>query len=88
MDHDNDRVSSFPDVFKTGGFANCAEECNQRDGCTSYEYNHDGNENYKCFTYTSFQENVGGTQDASWTSCYIQGSNNASFYGSAILLIC
>ena len=35
------------------GIENCAKVCDQRKGCTSFEYNSGGNENYKCGTYTA-----------------------------------
>ena len=51
----------------------CAYTCRQRDGCTGFEYNNDGSENYKCGTYTGGDSNIEATvQSSSWTSC-VQG---------------
>ena len=71
--------------FPGQGVENCAEACNQRSGCTSFEYNHGGNENYKCGTYNGGNNNIVGTQLEQWTSC-IKGSNKASCYESVIFL--
>ena len=52
------------------GIENCARECNNRKGCTGFEYNHAGNEKYKCATYTGGDSNLKTTgQSSSWTSC-------------------
>ena len=49
------------------GVANCAKVCNERPGCTSFEYNH---EDYKCGTYTGGDKNTQeSVQNEGWTSC-------------------
>merc|ERR1712110_417020 len=54
----------------------CAAECRYRIGCTSFEYNHAGNEALggmnKCGTYTGGAANLNPSQISQWTSC-IQG---------------
>jgi hypothetical protein len=48
----------------------CASICNQRYGCTSFEFNKGGDENYKCGTYTGGSSNVQrGLQTSTWQSC-------------------
>ena len=50
--------------------AGCAETCDKRAGCTSFEFNSDGSEHYKCGTYTGGSANLrGGSQNAGWQSC-------------------
>ena len=52
------------------GVAKCAKACNERPGCTSFEYNHGGAENYKCATYAKGDKNIEqGGQLQGWTSC-------------------
>merc|ERR1711874_276825 len=60
----------------------CEAACNDRSGCTAFEFNHAGEENYKCGTYTGgvsdiLTINTGGNswstegyQKSTWTSCY------------------
>ena len=61
-----DNLESFPGQ----GIENCANTCNARKGCTSFEYNHAGNDNYYCGTYTAGDSNVQkGNQSPQWTSC-------------------
>jgi len=60
------KEASYPGA----GIENCMEECNNRDGCTSYEYNHGSDENYKCQTYTGGESNIqSDDQCVTWTSC-------------------
>ena len=49
-------------------------------GCTGFEYNHVGDENYQCITYNAGAKNIqnGTTQSSSYTSC-IKGSNKLSY---------
>ena len=51
----------------------CATECRNRPGCTSFEYNHAGNEAVsgmnKCGTYTGGAANLRTSQISQWTSC-------------------
>ena len=50
--------------------ANCADACNVREGCTSFEFNHDGSKNYRCGTFTAGDSNVQNQdQIPGWTSC-------------------
>ena len=59
--------------FPGKGIENCANSCRLRQGCTGFEYNHAGQENYKCATYTGGSSNIWGPSKISgWTSC-IQG---------------
>jgi len=64
------------------GITTCEAACDARSGCTAFEYNHAGEENYKCGTYTGgvsdiVTENTGGNswstegyQRSTWTTCY------------------
>jgi len=64
------------------GITTCEAACDARSGCTAFEYNHAGEENYKCGTYTGgvsdiLTENTGGNswstdgyQRSTWTTCY------------------
>lgn len=61
----NGKSFSFPGQ----GIENCANTCRLRGGCTGFEYNHDGNENYKCGTYTGGHSNINGPLKSGWTSC-------------------
>merc|ERR1712154_475953 len=50
------------------GIDNCARECSKRDGCTGFEYNHEGNMNYACGTYTGGGSNLAGERlNLRWT---------------------
>merc|ERR1712226_574278 len=40
------------------GIDNCATDCRARDGCTSFEYNHEGDEGFLCGTYTGGSDNL------------------------------
>ena len=52
------------------GTENCAKVCDERPGCTSYEYNHGGNEDFKCGTYTGGKKNIRNQdQLRGWTTC-------------------
>ena len=52
------------------GIENCRTECDNRDGCTSFEYNHGSDEDYKCQTYTGSWDNVQDEdQCVTWTTC-------------------
>ena len=59
------------------GIEKCKAECDDREGCTSFEYNHTGEEEYECKTYTNGDGDVVSTraQGYHWTSCisHIQG---------------
>ena len=59
------------------GIEKCKAECDDREGCTSFEYNHTGEEEYECKTYTNGDADVVSTQAQGyhWTSCisHIQG---------------
>ena len=59
------------------GIEKCKAECDAREGCSSYEYNHTGEAEYECKTYKNGYGDVGATQEQGyhWTSCisYIQG---------------
>ena len=69
---------------------NCALSCTQRSGCTGFEYNHGGDENYTCVTYTGGDNNVieGSTQSPMWTTCIsIIGTNKVLCYRTVILLL-
>ena len=63
------------------GIENCRGECDSRAGCTSFEYNHAGNENYKCATYIDGDKNLRSNgQSNKWTSCIkIQQGNRVLF---------
>ena len=55
------------------GIDNCATDCRARDGCTSFEYNHEGDEGFLCGTYTGGSDNLRPSgQKSTWTSC-VQG---------------
>ena len=70
----------------------CEAACNDRSGCTAFEFNHAGEENYKCGTYTGgvsdiLTINTGGNswstegyQKSTWTSCYKGISSTSSYY--------
>ena len=52
------------------GIWKCADVCSKREGCTSFEYNHEGTEGYKCGTYTAGRDNVQDRpQKSDWTTC-------------------
>ena len=63
------------------GITTCEAACDARSGCTAFEYNHAGEENYKCGTYTGdwsdiVTTNTGGNawstegyQRSTWTTC-------------------
>merc|ERR1712179_513936 len=52
------------------GIEKCEQACLDRSGCTGFEYNHGGDEGYKCGTYTGGMSDVQeGSQSSSWTSC-------------------
>lgn len=56
------------------GIENCRKACLSRSGCTGFEYNHGGEEEYKCGTYTGGDANIEeGSQKSSWTSCILDG---------------
>jgi len=69
-------------VLGEEGIDKCEAACITRSGCTAFEYNHAGEENYKCGTYTGGEsdklttDNGGnswsteGYQKTTWTSCY------------------
>ena len=73
------------------GIGNCEAACNDRSGCTAFEYNHAGEENYKCGTYTGdwsdiVTTNTGGNawstegyQRSTWTTCY-KGISSSYYY--------
>ena len=69
-------------IFKPGkGIENCRKECDNRAGCTSFEYDHDGNQNYECKTYIDGDNNLRtNDQGAGRTSCIkIQQGSLAMF---------
>ena len=48
----------------------CAKNCDDRDGCTGFRYDHEGIENYNCKTYTGGKRTIGISEEASgWTNC-------------------
>ena len=52
------------------GIENCRNACLDRTGCTGFEYNHAGDEGYKCGTYTGGDSSIeDDSQHSSWTSC-------------------
>ena len=54
--------------------SDCADKCNARDGCSSFEYNHSGSENYQCSTYIDGDgETLNHDHGSEWTNC-IKGS--------------
>ena len=54
------------------GIENCRNACLDRSGCTGFEYNHGGDEGYKCGTYTGFFDFIEeDSQKSSWTSCIL-----------------
>merc|ERR1719410_1007149 len=58
--------------FPGEGIENSANACNQRDGCWAFEYNHKGNEEYACQTYTSGQSKLYGVREKwhlDWHTC-------------------
>ena len=62
----------------------CAKKCNERSGCTAYEFNKGGNDDYKCITYTAEPSSLHGDehqQFTGWASCIkdrvAQGQNYA-----------
>ena len=59
------------------GIEKCKAECDARQGCTSFEYNHTGEMGYECKTYKNGYGDVVATQVQGyhWTSCisHIQG---------------
>ena len=42
------------------GVEKCRDTCDQIVGCTGFEYNDSGSENYKCATYTGGESNLKG----------------------------
>ena len=64
------------------GIDNCRTACQMRNGCAGFEYNHGGEEGYKCGTYDasgsatvlwgSIKENE--DQSTSWISCVMTNS--------------
>ena len=74
------------------GITTCEAACDARSGCTAFEYNHAGEENYKCGTYTGgvseiLTTNTGGNawstegyQRSTWTTCYKGISSTSSYY--------
>jgi len=62
--------------------AGCARMCNERNGCTSFEFNKAGNENYKCGTYTGGSSNIQSSlQSDQWLSCAKQEAEVMTFAG-------
>jgi len=58
--------------FPGEGIENCAAECSNRPGCTSFEYNYKGDEDYKCGTYTGGEDNMDGVRKGdglNWQTC-------------------
>ena len=54
------------------GIENCMDACNNRGDCTSFEYNHGGEEGFKCGTYSGGDSNLNDqddTQLSTWTTC-------------------
>ena len=55
------------------GIELCEAACNNRVDCTGYEYNHGGDEGYKCATYSGGDNNFGVSDKESqldtWTTC-------------------
>lgn len=51
------------------GVENCKTVCNERSGCTGFEYNESGSQNYGCGTYTGGDSNLQGAQVDGWISC-------------------
>ena len=51
------------------GVENCKAVCNERIGCTGFEYNESGSQNYGCGTYTGGDSNLQGAQVEGWISC-------------------
>lgn len=67
---DSDKEWTYPGE----GIENCANECNQREGCTSFEYNHEGNWDYRCATFTGGQSNLYGVREKThldWQTCVV-----------------
>ena len=60
------------------GIEACATICNERPGCTSFEYNFVANEGYSCVTYTGGSSNLKNernpTKHNQWVSCVIGNS--------------
>merc|ERR1719410_465519 len=48
--------------FPSEGIENCRNECFDRNGCTGFEYNFMGNEDFKCGTYTGGASNLRSTR--------------------------
>jgi len=56
--------------FHVKGMEKCAKLCDDRSGCTGYEWNHSGTSSFGCYTYTAGAKNVETkTQSSSWTTC-------------------
>ena len=61
----------------SGSIENCEQACENRSGCTGFEYNHGGDENFKCGTYTGGDSDIlsnnswssDGYQKSTWTTC-------------------
>ena len=48
----------------------CAKNCDDRNGCTGFRYDHEGTESYKCKTYTGWRRTIGISEEGSgWTNC-------------------
>ena len=59
-------------TFPGEGIENCRNACLDRTGCTGFEYNHAGDEGYKCGTYTGGDSSIEDKiQKSSWTSCIL-----------------
>ena len=87
----NDLNGSSKEWTEGEGIDKCGDACNARSDCTAFEYNHAGDENYKCGTYTEIwplvTTNTGGNtwstegyQKSTWTSCYKGISSSSSYY--------
>jgi len=64
------RESSYPEPGETA-YAHCRRKCQEKEGCTAFEYNFKGNEGYKCFTYTDGKadQDWNNPQDENWITC-------------------
>ena len=52
------------------GVEKCRDTCDQRVGCTGFEYNRSGSENYKCATFTGGDNNLkSNVKVEGWISC-------------------
>jgi hypothetical protein len=59
------------------GIENCARVCNEEAGCIGFEYNHGGDEDFKCGTYRT-GVNTGAMQHSRWTTCVITAPHHDS----------